>query len=696
MNHSFLLALWAAGALGSPHKKARDLTFVENIRPTATLTSATVDTFAFPSNTGILFTTETPANLPDGTTGPVGEIQISTDGVVSREETSDINPSIEPSGDVVDSTSLVEKQSDTISVLKKSTVVVADTTSDGFSLPFMSETAGTGSEEPSQSASGHTQVGDQIPTTTDQIQDDAPNETTIPGLGTSASDTTTSSQPIEDMTSQPAADRSDTAVVDVPSNIDAPSTTMGVTTAPAATATNGDNTVPFTTSRNVEITGIPVPAKTTTRSDVPLPTFTEAPKGFDHTTVGDHPEWTSNTWITTTSDDSSEPTIVPVLVGCKQCGGRGSGIVLWNFPKTLDTWFQLPGLPKFTFPCIPPACDSPPTVSEENTDRENGDDDGDDEEEDDEDDEEPSSTSCTDTATVTDCFVACTTYTGAVGATLSPECSTSCTTTTATGCSATGATSTSSITACGPSGDSSCGSCSRRLEAEAEADTNELEERGLDLHKREAGDKGIPQCPDLTIPPTFPLYPGGGFMLKNDAEIDAKNSPLKRIKRWWQTTINAQCSPVLSSGIDAAEFLRRSAPLAKTNPSVDHVYEKSMLLDYFKVIINKNGKAVKGATSGRPRTQINCQDLQAYGGVTRNGKTLLQGVFDAFPGWTYNDEDPVMPKEYQYFEDFLGMDQWTNGDAKVGLLSWNNIAAHANTQRAVGQGCLSNCDQGAR
>ncbi|KAJ4011857.1 hypothetical protein NW752_004255 [Fusarium irregulare] len=305
--------------------------------------------------------------------------------------------------------------------------------------------------------------------------------------------------------------------------------------------------------------------------------------------------------------------------------------------------------------------------------------DNDDDNEDEDDDDEPTSTatSCTETATVTDCFVACTTYTGPAGATITPECSTTCTAT-HTGCSVTGTTTTSSAAACGPS-DESCSTCNRRLVSEADPEI--LERRGIDLEKR--GPRKAPGnvggC-KLAVMPQFPEYPGGSTVLNNEGDIVPKNSPLQAIKRWWLTTIDAQCLPLLRGNLDATTYIADSTGGDSDRPSIDHVYEKSMLLDFFRAIIDKNAPAVKGATTGGSRNKINCQDMEYYGGAGQNSKNnLLQKVFDAYPGAVENTADKVMVKDAMYLEDFIGMDQWTNGDAKGYVASPGTVKDQANT-----------------
>ena len=92
-------------------------------------------------------------------------------------------------------------------------------------------------------------------------------------------------------------------------------------------------------------------------------TDTAIPAGFS-ALVSSNADWHSNTWITTT-DKSGHTTILPVLVGCKVCGGIGGGIILWGVPPIPKISFSFPkfNLPSFSLPCIPipliKSCNSP-------------------------------------------------------------------------------------------------------------------------------------------------------------------------------------------------------------------------------------------------------------------------------------------------------------------------------------------------
>ncbi|KAG8354303.1 hypothetical protein FVEN_g7775 [Fusarium venenatum] len=372
---------------------------------TGDATDGTADVSAITQNSD--FTVTGLPGSPDETISPSGtdaqgvHTETSTTGVGNTSqdiaEATGIAP--EKSSEIPPVNTDVNEQTTTGSVTEKlpahtDTVVSTDAND-------VSTSAITGPETTVASA-------EQTPTSAEQTRDNGSNKTAdLVSDNTSTVDATTTegaqpdetdvvTQPatdVDDITTRPAGDNSDTTKVEVSSDNDVPSTAIGVTTTDAAVITDRNNDTPSTTAPNgngPSVTSNTAPVITTTAGDAPFPTVTDAPEGFAASTVSGHPEWTSNTWITTTSGDSSELTIVPVLVGCKNCGGSGSGIILWNFPKTPDTWFKLPGLPKFTFPCIPPGCSTPSTTSESDNN-----DDGEDDE-----DDETSSTTCTDKASV--------------------------------------------------------------------------------------------------------------------------------------------------------------------------------------------------------------------------------------------------------------------------------------------------------
>ncbi|UZP32215.1 hypothetical protein NXS19_000031 [Fusarium pseudograminearum] len=492
----------------------------------------------------------------------------------------------------------------------------------------------------------------------DQNSDGNSNETSLGQEDPSATSTTdgNAAQPTtegEEITTNPVADNTD-ALSTGSSEVNNGATTTGA----GPVETTDFNGVPSTT--------VPAPSATVNPA-------TKAPPGFNPSTVSGHPEWTTNTWITTTTSEGSDPTVVPVLVGCKNCGGVGSGIILWGFPPVINTWFQLPNLPKFSFPCIPPAsgCTSTPVTEETGEDND-----------DDDDDDKSSSTTCTDKATVTDCFVACTTYTGPAGASVTPECQTTCTKT-HTGCSVTGTTTTSSAAACGPSGDSECTTCNVDLTANDDSESlkrRSLERRGgVDIKKNIAG------CDWSNTPvgaPRFPAYPGGNLVLNNEAAIVSQSSPLNQIKRWWRTTRDTNCVPSLNN-IGEASYPKTGLTDVE-GPSIDHVYEKSMLLDFWRFIIDPAAAAVVGMTTGTPN-KINCDDIKSYGGIN-SGSNLIQKVFDTYPG----SAEVLMPNNAQFMDDFIGMDQWTNGNAKAQITDPQGTKTQADKKASNGKAVRAN------
>ncbi|KAH7161116.1 hypothetical protein EDB81DRAFT_621808, partial [Dactylonectria macrodidyma] len=395
-------------------------------------------------------------------------------------------------------------------------------------------------------------------------------------------------------------------------------------------------------------------------------TMTELPAGWSPTTISDHPEWTTNTWITTTSDGSSEPTIVPVLVGCPKCGGSGSGIVIFGWPRITGTLFSFPGFPKFSFPCIPLGCTIPPNTPG----GEGGDDDGDDNDNSSRTDDDQSSTeeattsTCTEEVTASDCLVACTTYTGQAD-TSANECTTWCTQT-HTGCSATGITSTTEVEACGATGDGSCRSCGDGFASDGQDtgddddDSELLERRWSPTGEKEGNVGGCTNIKDIQ----FPEYPSGSDVFNWEAQIAAASpaSPLAKVVRWyWSERVN--CVFTLKGPTPKALYHPGQTPTGDRLPTIDHIYEKSFLRDYFRSIIDSSISNVQGTTGPDPVTKINCNDLEFYSD-DGTGPVWLQKVFNTFPGAQRNPADHVHPTDAQFMNDLMGVDRYTNGQCK--------------------------------
>lgn len=127
----------------------------------------------------------------------------------------------------------------------------------------------------------------------------------------------------------------------------------------------GAGSAPLTTL--AALTGSRGPSPTSTNglgSDAVTSTDTVEPSNAS-TESSTNSAWTENFWLTTQKD--GHRTVVPVIVRCPGCGGKGRGVILWNFPSLPRVSFQfpkLPGLPPISFPCIPipfiKTCSSPP------------------------------------------------------------------------------------------------------------------------------------------------------------------------------------------------------------------------------------------------------------------------------------------------------------------------------------------------
>ncbi|KAF6804405.1 hypothetical protein CMUS01_14853, partial [Colletotrichum musicola] len=205
--------------------------------------------------------------------------------------------------------------------------------------------------------------------------------------------------------------------------------------------------------------GLPLPTHSGTVYPIPATTMTSVPPDFS-IQILTRPEWTTNTWMTTTASDGGQ-TILPVLVGCPGCGGNG--IVLWNLPLIPNVSFKLPNLPnlpnlpQFSLPCIRlpfiPVGNCPGPVTE-NTDPLNDGNDGDDDNHSSAEStttSTPSTTassteSCTVTQTASNCVATCSHTT--VNQVSTVTCFTTACLQTVTGCNVTGTTSTTTKQPC--------------------------------------------------------------------------------------------------------------------------------------------------------------------------------------------------------------------------------------------------------
>jgi hypothetical protein len=392
-----------------------------------------------------------------------------------------------------------------------------------------------------------------------------------------------------------------------------------------------------TTAPGAGITSAPVPVTTKSDGDDGITsTLTEPPADFSPTTVSND-DWTTNTWITTTSEGSDEPTVVPVLVGCPGCGGSGHGIVIFGFPPIPNTLFnfpKFPNLPKFSFPCIPGLTPGCSTSNSPETHEDNDDDD-------DDDDDDQSTAEDKSTAEPSTSSEAETTTTSA------EECS---------------------ATEIG----GSCTNCPKNIYVADDNGDVELIDDGDDILKRAAAPAPAPG-PGLgkrspaepitsigggicTLQKTgvqFPEYPSGPELFKADRGAAAQ--PSDTYYNTFKWFIGVQDATTCARSLDTVgkKDFGRTITNKKT---MDHVYEKSMLRDFFTHILDNGVPTVQGVTTGT-QGKINCGDLAYYTNddPAVAGPNLLEEVYGAFPAYG------------QYLDDFIGMDDYTNSICKVSI-----------------------------
>ncbi|CAF3487706.1 unnamed protein product [Fusarium graminearum] len=436
------------------------------------------------------------------------------------------------------------------------------------------------------------------------------------------------------------------------------------------TVTNSSPPKNTDTTRDATITSASGPISTTKSDDDGITsTLTAPPETFTPTTVSND-DWTTNTWITTTSKGSDEPTVVPVLVGCTGCGGSGHGIVIFGLPHIPNTLFKFPGLPEVSLPCIPsvsPGCNSPPKTHD---DKESDDDDDDDEEE-----EKSSKTTCTNIITASDCLVSCPTQ----GSNGEAKCTTTCTRT-QTGCNVSGITTTTSAKECSATEiGGSCTTCQKDVffvndKEEVEfIESDSVLERRASLHVVENSTLRKRSSPAVTITDLgvctlkktdveFPGYPSGGELFRADTTPNEKPTDTYfNTKKWY---IGRQNPNTCARTLDKVTKQQFNSLAVSKKKTMDHVYEKSMLKDFFKQILDDNVATVQGVTKGS-QGKINCADLSYYTDDDPNGASpnQLKQVFDAFPSIN------------KYLDDFMGMDEYSNAICKGTIVSSGNLPA---------------------
>ncbi|KAF0637753.1 hypothetical protein FPSE5266_02988 [Fusarium pseudograminearum] len=530
-------------------------------------------------------------------------------------------------------------------------VIVGETTSIGSS-PDSSRTSTGGSDGQGTTAGSDTRA----PT----------SNATDTRSGLSPSVKTSSGQPIESSPSgsdapkqEPSDSNSAIQTGDKPTKDIAAVPTVTDASPPKATDTAGD----------ASITSVPDHISTTkSKDDGITSTLTVPPETFTPTTVSND-DWTTNTWITTTSESSDEPTVVPVLVGCPGCGGSGHGIVIFGLPPIPNALFKFPDLPEVSFPCVPgvsQGCSSPPKTHEDKK----SDDDGDDKEEE----EKSSKTTCIDIITASDCLVSCPTQ----NSNGDVECTTTCTRT-QTGCSVSGITTTTSAEECSATEiGGSCTTCQKDVffvndKEEVEfIETGSVLERRASLHvensalgKRSSPAVTITDLGACTLKRTdveFPEYPSGGELFKADTTPNEKPTDTYfNTKKWY---IGRQDPNTCARTLDKVSKQQFNSLAVSKKKTMGHVYEKSMLKDFFEQILDDNVATVQGVTKGS-QGKINCADLSYYTDDDPNGASpnQLKQVFDAFPSVN------------KYLDDFMGMDEYSNAICKGTIVSSGNLPA---------------------
>lgn len=109
-----------------------------------------------------------------------------------------------------------------------------------------------------------------------------------------------------------------------------------------------------------------------------------------------------------------------------------------------------------------------------------------------------------------------------------------------------------------------------------------------------------------------------------------------------------------------------------------------MLLDFWRFINDPAATGVVGMTAGTPN-KINCDDIKSYGGIN-SGTNLIQKVFDTYPG----SAEVLVPNDAQFMDDFIGMDQWTNGNAKAQITDPEGTKAQADRKAGNGKAVKAN------
>lgn len=410
--------------------------------------------------------------------------------------------------------------------------------------------------------------------------------------------------------------------------------------------------------------------------------MTTLPPGFGAQSISGY-DPSVFTWITTTRSDGSS-TVLPIV----------GGLALWEVPTILNIRFQfnLPGfhIPSFSFPCIRILslnvgnCDKPPT-NDENSHASSS--------------SPPSqassspttsppsstqsSSSCTETQTTSDCQVTCSLSVMPNGGT-STDCYTTVCSVTRAPCSITATTSTTLLSTTSAmqcpmgssddnvfcsSDDIDCLVLDDQLSTSSTSSTSSISRTNSVSVLGQVPNQCILTMDTALTSVTWPLYPGGGTILKEDlaaAGVSTGTSGTPYLQgtrtsllRWLiATTDTANCAPSIVS-LSALDYQAAwdSAPKLRRKmcaPTLDHAFEKNWLSLFLQSIIDPNAQPL----SSVPSTlyvirRINCADLHNFFfGVHRTRNTMGE-LFNAMAGGDAN------------FLSLAGMSKSLNNEAKV-------------------------------
>ncbi|KAH7156056.1 hypothetical protein EDB81DRAFT_880390 [Dactylonectria macrodidyma] len=179
-------------------------------------------------------------------------------------------------------------------------------------------------------------------------------------------------------------------------------------------------------------------------------------------------------------------------------------------------------------------------------------------------------------------------------------------------------------------------------------------------HRTNTKEDDIGQC-DITA--YFPQYPKGNDVFMYEKDITkVGNSDLNQIHRWYYWKRDPNCALQIVGPVPYNRFFGNGSPPENDEdkqPSIDHVFEKSFLREYWWEITNKSNRHIHGSTPSEIQKNITCKDLIYYGSDA-SGLALIDNVYNMYPRAKQNKNNRARPIDPQYLNDLIGMDAWTN------------------------------------